>query len=204
MAKKETRKEELTEVRRNQILDAAGNVFAEKGLQKTRMDDIVHESGLSKGALYWYFKSKDDIILAILRRIFDGEFRMLSDLVEAQGTAEDRLRKFIDLVIRDLRSLTSFNAITYEFYALAFRSKSIRKIFRAYLEEYLRIMQSIIEQGIRDGEFRDYDSKDIAVAIGALSEGTLLLYAYDPDAIDMEQQLRSGIEILLSGLKKPN
>jgi len=51
---------DVSEERKNQILDAAGKVFARLGFQKTRMDDIVEESGLSKGTLYWYFKSKDE------------------------------------------------------------------------------------------------------------------------------------------------
>jgi len=52
------------EVRRNQILDAATAVFARLGFERARMDDIVEASGLSKGALYWYFNSKEEIITA--------------------------------------------------------------------------------------------------------------------------------------------
>ncbi len=63
-------REDVSEERKEQILDAATEVFAQKGFDKARMDDIVEETGLSKGALYWYFKSKDDIIFAIMDRIF--------------------------------------------------------------------------------------------------------------------------------------
>ncbi len=55
-------KSELTEIRREQILEAATSVFARFGVYKARMDDIVEEAGLSKGAVYWYFKSKDEIL----------------------------------------------------------------------------------------------------------------------------------------------
>ncbi|MGN6675555.1 MAG: TetR/AcrR family transcriptional regulator, partial [Thermomicrobiales bacterium] len=63
--------------RRDQILDAASKVFARFGLQHARMDDIADASNLSKGALYLYFKSKDDLIAAILRRLYEHELRAL-------------------------------------------------------------------------------------------------------------------------------
>ncbi|MFN2235991.1 MAG: TetR/AcrR family transcriptional regulator, partial [Anaerolineales bacterium] len=50
---------DVSEQRKDQILDAAATVFAKKGVHESRMDDIVEKSGLSKGSLYWYFKSKD-------------------------------------------------------------------------------------------------------------------------------------------------
>ncbi|MDL1899078.1 helix-turn-helix transcriptional regulator [Anaerolineae bacterium CFX7] len=48
----------VSAARKAQILDAAAAVFARKGFYQASMDDIVEEAGLSKGALYWYFKSK--------------------------------------------------------------------------------------------------------------------------------------------------
>ena len=57
---------DVSDERKNQILQAATNVFSRLGFHKARMDDIVEESGLSKGTLYWYFKSKDDIVSALI------------------------------------------------------------------------------------------------------------------------------------------
>lgn len=64
---------DVSEERRSQILDAAVAVFARLGFHQARMDDIVQEAGLSKGALYWYFKSKDEIVMAILSSLFERE-----------------------------------------------------------------------------------------------------------------------------------
>jgi len=52
--------------RKNQILEAAFKVFIDKGYSKTTMDDIVENSGLSKGALYHYYKSKKDLFLSLI------------------------------------------------------------------------------------------------------------------------------------------
>ena len=68
---------DVTGERKIQILNAAEGVFTKKGFDDARMDDIAEETGLSKGTLYNYFKSKDDLIIAILDRIFQGVFKQI-------------------------------------------------------------------------------------------------------------------------------
>jgi AcrR family transcriptional regulator len=86
---------DVSEERRSQILEAALKVFARLGLDKARMDDIVSESGLSKGAIYWYFKSKDEIIAAILDSLFNREMQELETLNAREGPVYERLLAFI-------------------------------------------------------------------------------------------------------------
>ncbi len=68
-----TRKENVQNIaqRKEQIIRAAISAFARTGLKDTSMDDIVRESGMSKGAIYWYFKSKDELISELLNTFFD-------------------------------------------------------------------------------------------------------------------------------------
>jgi AcrR family transcriptional regulator len=61
---------DVSEERRNQIIESAIKVFAREGFANTRMEDVATESGLSKGLLYWYFKSKEEIIIAIADLLF--------------------------------------------------------------------------------------------------------------------------------------
>ena len=60
---------DVSKERKSQILTAATKVFTELGFAGARMDDIVAESGLSKGNLYWYFESKDTIIISMLDQV---------------------------------------------------------------------------------------------------------------------------------------
>ncbi|WP_242657974.1 TetR/AcrR family transcriptional regulator [Lachnoclostridium phytofermentans] len=61
------------EVRKSEILDAAQKLFAEKGYSKTTVTDILNVHGLSKGVFYYYFKSKEEVMDAIIQRIVDAE-----------------------------------------------------------------------------------------------------------------------------------
>jgi len=192
---------DVSEERRLQILEAATTVFSRLGFHKARMDDIVKESGLSKGALYWYFKSKDEIIIAILDRIFEREFAHLRQLPSHKGSATDRLLKFSEIVIEDMQRMLRLLPLTYEFFALAFRQKIVRQGLQRYFRAYLEIIEPIIQQGIDNGEFRPVNATDVALAVGAIIEGTGLLWVYDSEHVQIDKHIRSGFEIILAGIR---
>jgi AcrR family transcriptional regulator len=192
---------DVSEERKNQILDAATEVFIQKGFDEARMDDIVDEAGLSKGALYWYFKSKDEIIISILDRIFQREFRQIDALKYAEGSASESILQFIEIGLHDLGSIFRLMPIIYEFLALAFRNKIVQAVIKRYLNRYLNILTTLIQRGIDSGEFRQVEAKEVAIAASAIFEGTLLLWIYDKSRINPEQHIRSGIKLLLDGIR---
>ena len=85
------KRQDLSEERKNEILDAALEVFGELGLQEASVDDVVERSGLSKGTLYWYFKSKDRLIGALMKRFFAQELGKMRELQQGRGTVRERL-----------------------------------------------------------------------------------------------------------------
>jgi hypothetical protein len=62
------------------------------------------------------------------------------------------------------------------------------------------MIEPIIEDGIEQGEFRPVNVKEIAIAMGAIYEGTILLYVYFPELIDFENQFRTNLDLVLDGL----
>lgn len=193
---------DVSEERRDQILEAASEVFVERGFHKARMDDIAKKSNLSKGSLYWYFKNKDAIVIELFNRIFSREVHELESLAQPSSPATDRLLAYTDKVIEDINRLTKFAPIAYEFLSLAFRSKYLQDAFKDYLKEHMDILVPIIQQGIESGEFRNIDPENAAITVGAIFEGTLALWVYDTDLVIPEQHIRTGIQYLLSGFKE--
>jgi AcrR family transcriptional regulator len=191
---------DVSKERTQQILDAAIKVFSRMGFHKASMDDIVAEAGLSKGALYWYFKSKDEIIAGILDFIFVRELAGIRQLAQAEGSAEDRLMEFAQLTIAEIKGMLRLIPITYEFYSLAFRNKTVQKVARQYFQSYVDALVPTIDQGIARGEFRAADAHQVAITLMAIVEGTLLLWVVNPKMMDLEEQLKFGIRSLLDGL----
>jgi AcrR family transcriptional regulator len=194
-------KPDVSEERKDQIMNAAEEVFSQKGFSDARMDDIAEETGLSKGTLYLYYKSKDDLIIAILDRIFRREFRVFENLDYTSMSATDAVWAFVETTAKDVKMMMRLLPITYEFMGLAFRNKFVQKTFKTYLNHYLDILIPIIQHGIDSGEFRPADAKEVAIAMGAILEGTLLLWVYDNSLIEPEIHLRSGMKLLLEGVQ---
>jgi AcrR family transcriptional regulator len=192
---------DVSEERRKQILEAAMNVFARMGFHEARMDDIVEESGLSKGTLYWYFKSKDDIIESILTSLFEQELAGLENAARLTGSAYDQLAAFLDQTLNDFQRMLRLRPLMFEFYTLAFRQKGVREALRNYFRRYMDGLTPIIQRGIDQGEFAAADARSVAIALGALFEGTLLLWAYDPETVDLEKNIESAARLMLNGLR---
>jgi AcrR family transcriptional regulator len=123
--------------RKNQILNAAEQVFTKKGLDEARMDDIAAQTGLSKGTLYLYFKSKEDLIIAILDRIFKGMFEQLKARIDDKLDATEAIWRFTDEAARDYKRMLHMMPIAYEFLALAFRNTIVQKALKSYFNVYM-------------------------------------------------------------------
>lgn len=186
--------------RKHQILEAAKEVFVRLGLHKARVDDIAKEAGLSKGAVYWYYKSKDEIVVAILEQLFEGEFSDLRKLFTAEGTVAERLNSFVDFTIDDIQRWLKIIPVAYEFLGLVFHQKFVKQTFQKYFRTYMELLAVLIQQGIDNGEFQATSAMDVAVTIGAIFEGTILLWVYDPETADVERHTRTGMDIFIRGL----
>jgi AcrR family transcriptional regulator len=197
-------KPDVSEERKDQIMNAAEEVFSQKGFSDARMDDIAQETGLSKGTLYLYYKSKDDLIIAILDRLFQREFKAFETLDLTSMSATEAIGIFTDTAAKDIKIMMRLLPITYEFMGLAFRNKFVQKTFKAYLNYYMDLLIPVIQHGIDSGEFRPADAKEVAIAMGAIMEGTLLLWVYDNSLVKPEKHLRSGMKLLLEGVKAPS
>jgi AcrR family transcriptional regulator len=166
------------------------------------MEDIAQESGMSKGALYWYFNSKDELISNILGYFFDREFALIQSWDLENESARTLLLKYCDLLFNDLESMKPFFSIAYEFMAMVSRNDSVKKIIQKSLHRYIEITVPIIQRGIDNGEFREIDAYETSLAFGALVEGSILLWVYDMEKFNFSELMSRNVEIFLDGLKK--
>lgn len=194
-------KNDVSEERKSQILNAAMETFSELGFHKARMSDIAETSGLSKGSLYWYFDSKDSIILNLLEKFFEPELKDLRALVTDNRSAEDRLEIYVDRVSIDMVTMVKWMPLIHDFIALAFRKEQVRKAISRYYQRHLEILLSLIQQGMDAGEFQAENAMEASIAIGSIMEGTVLLWIYDPAQIDIKYHLKTNINLLLQGLR---
>ncbi|HVX29623.1 MAG TPA: TetR/AcrR family transcriptional regulator [Nitrolancea sp.] len=194
-------REDRTGERRAQILQAAAAVYARQGIDGARMDDIVVESGLSKGTLYWYFDSKDDITIALVDEMINGEFEQLRQLLDAEGTVIERLERFFDMHAAILQANPLLGKLGIEFYAIAGKIDKVHELVRRYYDEFVAVLLALLKQGEERGELRVERPRELAVNLVALIEGSTLLWVLDIQEIDLSQQFRNAIALLFDGLR---
>lgn len=183
------------------ILATALAVFAEKGFAKASMNDIVRASGLSKGGVYWHFKSKDDLITAIFDQFFVEQLALLDEVLVGEGTAVAKLTQLASFTGAGVEALATQFPTPLEFYALAAREDGLRTLLKEQFANYQQKVTDLVEEGMANGEFRQVDSASVAKTVIALFEGVLLLWAVAPEMVDLSVQVETAVQLLLQGLQ---
>jgi AcrR family transcriptional regulator len=186
--------------RRQAILEAAIGIFAQHGFDAATTDDIARGAGLSKGGLYWHFKSKDDILAAILIQLFDQELGVLQQLLAAEGAVAPRLRQLVAQAVADVLQLERLLPVMLEFYALAARQSDVRQLLQQYYQRYHQLLAKLFEQGFARGEFQQGTAEAAAIALIAQLEGLGLLWAIAPELVPLADRPEAALDLLLSGL----
>ena len=185
--------------RRAQIIEAALACFTNRGYVNTTMDDIVTESGLSKGAIYWYFKSKDDVFQAALTSAFEDVAGGSLNTLMACETATERLRVGARSMVALCQDIEGCFGLIVEFWSQSENRDEVMGFWAEMLTQYQQAITAIFKGGIQSGEFREVDVDALAWMIMSAYDG---LAAYDmmmPD-LDMDKISEAFIETLLKGL----
>ena len=156
--------------KREAILRAAIQVFAEKGYFNSKVADIAGAAGIADGTVYLYFKSKDDILHSIFDRAMAEFIAEGKREIEELKGPEEKLRRIAELHLEKLGANREM-AIVFQV-ELRGSTKFMEEFSAAGFAEYLDIIRETITEGQRSGVFRD-DIKPVVCAkvlYGALDE----------------------------------
>ncbi|MGI2295698.1 TetR/AcrR family transcriptional regulator [Paenibacillus sp. GXUN7292] len=138
------------EERRNEILDAADELFAQKGFDGTSTNDILEKVGIARGTLYYHFKSKEDIMDALIERY---NVRLLS---AAQEVASDKSLPIVERIIRVVMALNISGGSSEEIMEHIHKPQNAlmhQKIQKVIINGVPPILAGIIREGIEQGMF---------------------------------------------------
>ncbi len=157
--------------RKQEILMAALQAFAEKGYDKTTVEDIVRISGLSKGTLYWYFTNKEAIFAGLVDMVFEGmwlPFQQVTQQTIGQPPPE-RLRQLLLNMSASVDDSLNWIGLYADFFNQAWQKPAIHEQFTEFYRRLIGVIEPIVQQGIDDGIFLPVDPSVTArMLIGAL------------------------------------
>ena len=201
-----TRWQRRSEARPGEILAAASHLFVERGYAATRMEEIAAEAGVTKGTLYLYFKSKEDLFRAmvedsVLPRLEAAE----SAAAEATGSAPEQFRRLM-LEWWERASTPPTCGLAK---LMSAEAANFPGVARYYVEEVLvrsrRVFEQVLERGMASGEFRQVNAAD-AVRVALAPMVWALVYqhslgVYDPSGFDPRALIELHVDIFLRGLE---
>jgi AcrR family transcriptional regulator len=195
------------EARPGEILDAALDCFAEHGFAATRLDDVAHRAGVTKGTLYLYFPNKEELFKAVVAQALVPNLErgeaLLSEAAEPQSTAA-----LLAEVMRGWAELASSpaGAIPKIVVSEAGNFPDLARFYREQVvDRGMALLRRVLQLGIARGEFRALDLDDtvrcvVAPLLMAMlwrhSLGRHELAGFDPDAL-----CQTHLQLLLNGLR---
>lgn len=186
-----TRRELQKQERRNQLLDVARRLFAEKGLENTTIKDIADEADVAQGLLYHYFRSKDELFWAIIGR--DNPFPIMSEVLASAGDRPVR-DVLIQAGLRANEVLTErselFRIVARELTTRA----EVREGFKVVQALALGLLTRFLEARIAAGELRPHNPDITArMLLGSFAAGHFL-------GMPAESYVAEVVDTLLSGI----
>jgi AcrR family transcriptional regulator len=189
-----------------EIVDAALAVFAERGFSAARLDDVAARAGITKGTLYLYFPSKEELFKAVVRQALLPNIERVERLLRAHpGPAAAQ----VELMIGQIGALLQNTQIGAMPKLIIAEAGNFPELARFYLEEVIQrglgLLAGVVERGIASGELRAVDGGYAAraliapVLLAAIWKSTFEAHA--GARLDADAFLRAAVDLLLNGLR---
>ncbi len=198
--------EEYKQTIREKILQSAEALFANKGYHETSMDDIVKESGLSKGAIYGYFESKQELFLALSDRRLASILGKIQSIFSPEDSTIKKIDKAVEITFGP-RIESSEEAsreacrMNLELWVEAPRIESLQHRLDSRYESVHKFVADIVDEGIKKGEFRqDIDSNALASILLATIDGLSLHWATTGQDFDWQNIKNTLLAVLSEGV----
>ncbi len=197
------------QARPGEILDAAMTVFAEKGYAAARMDDIAARAGVTKGTIYLYFQSKEDVFKSLARRHVGDN---LADIAKQAEGYQGTVRDFLTMLMAVIAAKIERGDIAILPKIIIGESGNFPELARIWrsevIEKGLGMLSGVIAKGIARGEIRDLPPGMPVDYLARLCIAPLVMSSIwhavfapiDPTPFDYRKFLALHLDILLRGL----
>ena len=200
------RKESITRMRRQQILDAALKVFSEKGFEEATNAEIAGIAGIAPGTIYNYFPSKRELLVEVVKNFLVTE--QFLHLFEHAGEME--YLTFLSSVLDNRMDFIEDSVKTRMLLLMAeiLRDPELREIYdRQVIRPVISRMEKFLEDRADEGEFRRVNPRIITRALGGMVLGMLLLTLLEGESSPLRKASREELaseigQLVMNGIRQ--
>jgi AcrR family transcriptional regulator len=176
----------LADRRREALVRAGYAEILDKGIQQVTLDSVVARAGSSKGGALHYFRRKEDLLYAVLQWLLAQLSRTLDEVARGAESPRSRLAAELEVLFHSAEVNRKLYLVVYDFVTLATRVERFRALFTAFFESCRKRDATVIEEGIRQHQFRRVHPEDAAVTIRGLVDGYCLQWLIGPEGVPIE------------------
>jgi TetR/AcrR family acrAB operon transcriptional repressor len=190
---------------RRDLMDIAIDCFARFGYQATSIDRIAKAAGLTKGAIYYHFKDKEELLFeAVKSRVSQFERRVISDIGSIQDAAA-ALRRVAEVCLEHATKSNHRRLIVTLMVEALDTNARLSAQFRKMMHRFRAFLRGIIEFGQQQGTFRaDINAVTAAGVYAGAVMGAEIEFYQDPEAIDLRNTLETFLDQYLTWLRVPS
>lgn len=197
-----SRREREQQMRRQMILEAALQLFTEKGFNLTTVDEIAAQAELGKGTIYSYFKSKDEIYLAILQEGMEILQRRMEQAIDNPNSAVEALYSLYDTFTQYHRERLGFIETLFMQVdeRTAIRLGDLVHGLQDKASNWSFLVGKVLQWGIDRGEFVEFEVEKVAKAIVGLIIGLIFQYEMGQIQGDLADYRKTVLKLALEGI----
>ena len=178
-----TRRERESQKRRETILEAARQIFFDKGIQVATVEDVAAQAEIAKGTVYLYFSSKEELIAQLLLQGLDLLLESLDAAFDegVKRTASERLRRLAEAYLEFAGERPNYFRLIMAYDRGQFQESISGELYQRIFDrskEGLQWIMRAIEQGMQDGEFSSGNARERAGMAWAALNGVLVLFGH--------------------------
>lgn len=185
------------EITRAQILDAAIETFAGSGYDATGVAEICKTAGISKGAFYHHFPSKQTLYLELLNDWLATVDDQLKQIKDRASSVPEALLEMVNVFKNVFLSSQNQIRVFFEFFIKAAQDKAIRKSAIEPYRHYHSYFAQLIAQGIEEGTVRPADPNKIAQILVSLAVGLIMQGMIDPISADWGTEAEDSVKLFI-------
>lgn len=187
--------------KRQQILDAAYQVFSRKGYYCATVDEIIHLADTGKGTVYNYFTNKEHLFYTVVKERSEPYDRLMDQVADSDSGTIDKIKQVILLQLQFLsKNADLWRVMLHEMRGLGCPSdfdQRQQEKYHALVQRPIAVMQRVMQEGIDRGVLKDVDSKKVAHALYSIIVMVVFQKFMEPD---LEATAASIARLFLHGV----
>jgi AcrR family transcriptional regulator len=194
--------QQRSEETRTHILQAAQKLFAQNGYDATGVAEICTAAGVSKGAFYHHFPTKQVLFLELLKNWLSGLDTLMDAVIEGPQKVPQALVDMARMMEGVFQAATEQLPMFLEFWTQSSRDPVVWQTTIAPYHRYQTFFTALVQNGIQEGSLNTVDPEAAARLILAMAVGLLFQSLLDPQGANWGEMTRQSMQLLMNGLAK--